>query len=826
MGTAAVVGHRAPAPSIYAGILLCSVAVLMQEILLTRIFSLTIWYHFAYLAISTALLGFGAAGSLLAARPQLLGRGADRRAAIWAGSAGLSLLIALWILAPRPIDPNKLLSEPLSTFAGLLGYYALVAIPFFLAGLAVVAPLAAHPERANRLYAADLLGAGLGCSAAVAALTWMDGAASVAVCAGIFLAAASCYTPVPREKLAAGILSAALMLGSPFAERVVHFLPSESKVLGAALRDPKTEVLFTQWSAVNRVDVFRPALQFGGWWGGFGVSDAFEGRRPKVLEIQYDGHNGTSVYQAQDAKLLRFLDHHILRTPYELIEHPRVLIIGVGGGVDVLNAVRRGAKKVVGVDLQPITIDLHHGLLAEWTGGVMQRPEVELVAAEGRNYVRSQDAKWDIIQLTAVDTFSAQTTGAYVLAESYLYTLEAMEDYLGHLSEDGLVSMVIGDGAYHDERLPTPLSSRLALTALRALERNGVESPREHILVLAKFEPLKPGSWHDPEATRGIYPQNLIVKKKPFTKGELQRVRKFAASNGFLLLAEPGSKATPLARLLTAPIERLPDLLADQPFVLDPVTDDDPFFFSVLPWSSLITGERIVWQFPGSTTGQLMLVMMLTQALLLGALLILLPLSRVKREQLPRKDSIRYLLYFLGLGVGFLLVEISFVQKYVLVLGYPTYSLSVTIFSLLVFAALGANLSRRFFDRPRRFLRVLLLSTVGLIVAEVLMMPWIRDALLGTSLAVRIAFTMLLQLPLGVVLGMFFPTGLEIVRKVDPTFVPWAWAINGVGSVIATVLAVILGMEIGFAGVALVAAGIYAIGTLAMLSALKETSGS
>ena len=147
-------------------------------------------------------------------------------------------------------------------------------------------------------------------------------------------------------------------------------------------------------------------------------------------------------------------------------------------------------------------------------------------------------------------------------------------------------------------------------------------------------------------------------------------------------------------------------------------------------------------------------------------------------------------------------------------------------FSLLVFAALGANLSRRFFDRPRRFLRVLLLSTVGLIVAEVLMMPWIRDALLGTSLAVRIAFTMLLQLPLGVVLGMFFPTGLEIVRRVDPTFVPWAWAINGVGSVIATVLAVILGMEIGFAGVAVVAAGIYAIGTLAMLSALKETSRS
>src|SRR5262245_9053181 len=214
-------GARRPAAPLYAGIALCSVGVLMQEILLTRIFSLTIWYHLAYLTISTALLGFAAAGSLLARRPGLLAHGARTLAANSAAGAGVALLVALWLLGPRPIDPAGLGAGSWRLFLGLLGYYVAVAVPFGLGGLAVAAPLTAHPERADRLYAADLLGAGLGCLAAVAALTFTDGAAAATLCAAVFAAAAVCYAPRARQRLGFAGLALALVLAAPFADRVL-----------------------------------------------------------------------------------------------------------------------------------------------------------------------------------------------------------------------------------------------------------------------------------------------------------------------------------------------------------------------------------------------------------------------------------------------------------------------------------------------------------------------------------------------------------------------------------------------------------------------------
>jgi len=800
----------APGRHVYAGIALCSMGVLMQEVLLTRIFSLTIWYHLAYLTISTALLGFAAAGSLLAARPAWLGPGVERRAARFAAGAGLALLLALWILGPRPIEPDLLLVEPLESFLGLLAYYALVVPPFLLAGLAIAAPLSAFPERASPLYAADLLGAGCGCLLAVAALQWGDGAGAVAICASLFVGAAACYETEPGSVRRYTALAALLLLLSPVAHRAIEFLPAESKALGAALRDPQTEMMFTRWSPVNRVDVYQnPANSWGGWWGREGLSPRYRGPRPRTLSIQYDAHNGTDVYEWKDGDSLRILDHHVLTTPYALRPQRRVLAIGVGGGIDVQNALRHGATRVTGVDLQPITIELHREILGGWTGRLAERPGVELVAAEGRHHVRSTSERYDLVQITAVDTFSAQTSGAYVLAESYLYTVEAFEDYLKKLSEDGMISVILGDLLYREEVAP-PLVTRLALVAREALDRSGVEDTRGHLLLVAA-----------PKAFSAV--QNLIVKKTPFTPRELARVRRFAASHGFLIPLAPDASLSPaIARVVHAAPGELGAVLAEQPFALEPTSDDRPFFFNVMRWGNLLGGDQIFWMFPGSATGLLVLVMMLGQALVLGALLVFLPLARVGVGRLGAVRTLGFLLYFLGLGLGFLMIEISFVQKYVLVLGYPTYSLSVTIFSLLVFAAAGAFLSRRGWSRPRRFLGLTLLATAVLVVGEVALLPWLRDASLAWPLAARIALTVALQCPLGIALGVYFPTGLELLRRAEPRLIPWAWAVNGVASVVATVLAVILGIELGFSRVALVAVAVYAVGTLALISALPR----
>jgi len=804
----------------YAGILLCSVGVLMQEILLTRIFSFTIWYHLAYVTISTALLGFGAAGSVLSAFPELLRGNPGRLAARCAAASGIALLTSMWVLGRAPLSPDRMLTEPGFFFLGLFGYYAVVLVPFLLAGVAVATPLSAHPAQVNRLYAADLFGAALGCGAAVAALSFLDGAGALVVCAAVLIGAGAFYALPNAGALVYAALALGVLLGTPFASRVFQFIPTETKALGFSLRQPGTKMFFTQWSPVNRVDLYGDAHPMG-FWSVVGLSHNYRGTFPSTLSIQYDGHNGSNVYRVEGPDSLALLDRHILRTPYVLRESPQVLVIGVGGGIDVQNALRRGAKSVTGVELQPITVKLHNGLLAAWTGGLFQRPEVHLVAGEGRHYVRSHSDVYDIVQITAVDTFSAQTTGAYVLAESYLYTVEAFEDYLAHLSDEGVLSIVMGDALYRDPTLASPLATRLVMIAKRALELRGASDTSAYLALVG--QPMPSIFPVDESPIQGGIVEDLLVKRTPFTAEEVGRIRAFADENGFVVVLAPGVPSdAPVAQLVRASPAEFPRLLGRQPFVLDPVTDERPFFYHVLPWSALLSDEHLLWYVPGSSTGQIMLVIMLVQALVLGCALILLPLLRGARGQLSRRMTRGFLLYFLCLGIGFLLIEISFVQKYVLLLGYPTYSLSVTICSLLVFASLGSALSRLRWARPRTFLLHLMGLTVGLVALEVATLPVIRDSFLASSLATRIGVTCALQIPLGIALGMYFPLGVELLGQYERRLVPWAWGINGVASVVSSVLAVILGMTIGFSGVALVAAATYVVGTTALLSVLPR----
>lgn len=826
-------------PRVYVAIALCSGAVLMQEVLLTRVFSFTIWYHLAYLTISTALLGFGAAGSLLAAFPAIMRVGGRRVAAWGAVCAALSLLFAIYLLGPRPLDPLNLISEPGAFTLGLFAYYVTVTIPFLFAGVSVVAPLRAYPLDVNRLYAADLFGAGLGCLGAVLALKVTSAAVALTVCALMFILGALLYADKKAWSFAYAAGAVVLLAAAPAYVHFVHFVPAPSKAMGIHIRQPGTEILYTQWSPVNRVDLYSMKNPYLTFWAGVGRGKGYKGPLPKGLSLQYDAHNGTALYSMDDPDAFKLLDHHLLRLPYVIKKSPDVMVVGVGGGIDIVNAFHHGAHSVTGVELQPITTKLltQNEMVRKWTHDFFLRPDLTLIADEGRHYIRSHSQTYDLIQQTATDTFSAQSTGAYVLAESYLYTVEAMRDYLSRLKEDGLITIVLGDLFQKGETGPAPLVTRLALAAREAVEQSGASHPESHIIVISdeQEQVVTNGTWAAPESFRSTPARqtvhivhSLLVKKSPFTNEEIKAIRAYACDSGFQVTAGPdNADSTPLAQLLHADSKDRDTLLAAQPYHLKPVTDDTPFFFHVLPWTSILTGERTVWNFPGSTTGQLILLIMLAQALILGSVLILVPLGqRVRRGVLSTRVAFGSTLYFIGLGVGFMLIEISFVQKYVLLLGYPTYSLSITIFSLLIFAALGAYLCPRFWKRMPRFFIALLAVTVAFILAEVAVLPVVRESFLAASLPVRILVTVLLQLPLGVCLGMYFPSGVEMLRGYSPELIPWAWAVNGVASVVSLVLAVILGMSIGFSGVALVAAGVYIVGTVSLLAAVRNARQS
>lgn len=806
---------------ICAALLMASTALLTLEVSLTRLFSFTVWYHFAYLTISVALLGFGSSGAIVAAFPQLLRRSGHHVVVGALVGAALLTAVALEVLVRFPLKIEDLWTAPLAFSASLLGYYGIVGTPFFLAGFGISVPFAAYPRSMGRLYFWDLLGAALGCMLAVSCVEPLGIPGLIIMAAGLLLLAAAALNVGVGSRRATGLLVTATLLtvglGVPIGNRL-EIKVTATKAPATFRSAVKGEDTYTKWTALNRVDAagwdHPTTMQY--WLGA--AMRSYRGPLPKVAGVTYDGSNGSNIYSFSGTfDDYAMLEHHLLRTPYIILMQPNVLVIGVGGGIDMMNAIKQGARHVTGVELQPQTVYLLKDALRKFTGGFYDRPDVTLLAGEGRHFVRKTDQTFDLIQITAVDTFAAQATGAYVLAESYLYTVEAAQDYLGHLSANGLVSMVVGDILYQDG-FP-PLITRLGLNSYRALERAGAAHPENHIMVVGVLNP-----------TGNARYQDILVKKAAFTPAEVNAVKTFVESQGFDVLYAPqdSTRVTyPLTPVLGANEHTREQALEREWFDAGAVYDRNPFFYNSFKWHnfSLSPAKGLLMIFPGSFVGQLVLLLMLAQSLLLGTLLIVLPLLRGAREGLRVQRVLSYLGYFLALGVGFMFIEISFVQSFVLFLGSPTYALSVTIFSLLLFASMGSFLSTRLGGSPAKTLQRLVLIVAGLVVVYAFGLASLFDAFLHVEFIPRIVIAIAVQLPIGLTLGMFMPLGIACIAREHPRLVPWAWGINGVGSVVGTTLAVIIAMSWGFRVVALLAAALYVLGTTLVVRATRDAEG-
>lgn len=541
---------------------------------------------------------------------------------------------------------------------------------------------------------------------------------------------------------------------------------------------------------------------------GLGISPRYAGEGPPFYMIGHDGDSCAVMYQWDGrSESLEFLRHHVISLPYLLVQSPEVLAIGLGGGVDALNAILHGARSFVGVEINPMTMLAGREIFDGFNGGVLNHPSVEPVVAEGRGFLRSRGSRYDLIEINSVDTLSALSTGAYVISESYLYTADAIADYLAHLKPDGVFAMVVGD-------VNTPWESprhtlRLASIVRRALEERGVREPSRHVIVAA---------------SPGVVPLiHTLVRNEPFTDAALEPVDRFVGEQGFEYWHRPGRTLETLAsQILSWAPQRLETFYARHPLNLRPTTDDSPFFFNFYKWRTLladVSSARLDYQ-RAYATGQVVLLVMLVQSSLFAALLILLPLVRVPRmgggTALQRAA---WLAYFSALGAGFILLEISFIQRFVLFLGHPTYALTVVLLSLLVFTGIGSWLTDRARDGFTEKLPARLALLVVLVAAYLVVVPRILDALLGAPIAVRVAVAIALLAPLGLVLGGFLPLGVRVVERTNPQLVPWAWAVNGCATVVGTILAVIGGMTWSFTAVAMAACAIYAAGVLALLGA-------
>ena len=797
---AAPAAEPVPYPMLFRGIFLVCFATLLFEVSLIRVLSFTIWHHFGYVVISTALLGFGASGSYLALRPATGTANLARTLWLLTITAALTVAGVIAFVVLAPLDPMQIFGEPTQALR-FVGYQLVATVPFFFSGVVIALALRAGATRVDRLYFWDLVGAGLGCGLAVPLMDWLSPPGAVIVSAAAFALSASVFARSRGQRLVGTGLGVVLLLASLGAERL-PFKPATSKELGTQLM-VGFEPHFFDWKALFRTDVVRDAFwpdRKGKMWG---LSDT----APEQIErpayfIHHDATAGTGIYDLRKDFELDHLPYHVLRFPYLVANpQPRVLVIGVGGGRDVIAAMQFGASHVTGVELDPLAVRLLREDMNELLGGFFRRPEIELVAGEGRHFVHTTDQQFDVIQLTGVDTLSAESSGAYVLSENFLYTKEAFHDYFDRLQPGGILSFAMGNSNPNAPKA----GGRLVAIAGEALRARGITDPEQHVAVVD---------------SKALYVE-VMIKTTPYTPEEVEQIAAEAARLNFTPLLLPGHTQQPVfQKLLTTGGAEQRRVLDDLRYTVSPTSDDRPFFYMFYRWRDL---ARAGWGVlgPSHTTalGQIVLGLLVVTLSALGAVLILGPLLVMRRRQtnVPSRARLGILGYFLAIGLGFMLFEISLIQRFVLFLGYPTYSLTVTLFSLLIFLGCGSYLSRWWVGREA----VVLPVAVGLIAlltfAYVKGLPVVQASFIGQPILVRALITVALLAPLGLVLGMFFPLGIRHAERVHPDLVPWAWGINGCASVTGGVLTVVLAITLGFTAVWTISLGIYALGVAALL---------
>jgi hypothetical protein len=499
-----------------------------------------------------------------------------------------------------------------------------------------------------------------------------------------------------------------------------------------------------------------------------------------------------------------------------------VLIVGAAGGHEVLASMHFDAAHIDAVELNPVTHSLVTDEFADYAGRLAEKPGVNYVEGDGRSFLARSDDTYNLVWYPAPDSYSATnaaTAGAYVLSESYLYTSETIKDSLEHAGNNGIVATQYGEFDYENKPNRT---TRYVATARHALGELGVDDPGRHILV---------ATTEVPGGGVGSALSTILVKAKPFTDAEVDRF--LTALTGVprsTLRYAPGHPVPreSVTEVATLSGDRLDTWYDTYPYDVRPITDDSPFFWHFTPFGDVLAdfGEPIDRQDFEVAVGERVLLLLLAIAALFAAVFLLLPFVRIRRiwSELPRKRTSA--VYFTALGLGFMFFEITLIQRLILFLGYPTYSLTVTLAAILLSTGVGALLSSRYQARAGHAAWVLLGALAVLTLFYEVGLTPVTDALLGLPFWARVVVAFGVLAPLGVCLGAFMPLGLGAVAGITKhprEYVAWGWAVNGFASVIGAVLTTILAMALGFGVVLVVALIVYGIAVLALRGLLRAT---
>ncbi|VAX15194.1 FIG00933687: hypothetical protein, partial [hydrothermal vent metagenome] len=806
---------------LYFSIFTISVAILGYEILLMRLFSIAQWSHFAYMVISLALLGFGASGTFIAiARKWILPRFGS--AYILNAALFSFAMIGCYAVAQRiPFNPLEIAWDKIQ-WLYLCQMYLVLSVPFFFAANCIGLALANFGERIGEIYRADLLGAGSGALGITLCLFYFSPSASLKLLGGLGFIAAGL---VAFDKglfhsrwLAVGLIIFGSVASALIPNAWVNPRISQYKSLSQYMQVPGTKIVEERYSPLGLLTVVESAVIPFRYAPGLSLNNVTE--PPSQIAIFTDADSISVITKSgADMSELSFLDSMTSALPYHIIKDPDTLVLGAGGGMDVLQALYHNAKSVDAVELNPQVVSLVKDTFSDFAGNIYNRNNVQVHIAEARGFVAASLKKYDLILLSLIDSFAASSAGVHAMNESYIYTTEAFTEYIKGLNPEGVLAVT------RWLKLPPRDTLKLFATAVAALEERGIKDPGSMLALI-----------RSPNTT------TLLLKNGAFTEKENNAIRNFCESRSFDTAYYPGMQKEEANRLnvLRKPyfFEGASAILGkdrksffrNYKFDIKPATDDRPHFFNFFKWSSAPEFFSLIKRggAPLVEWGYLILVLTLIQALFISVVLIVLPLKALKTRAKPRRDKSRVIVYFTSLGLAFMFVEIAFIQKFILFLSHPIYAVAVVLSSFLIFAGLGSGFSARMADRysghNSLFLRLTPVEiAVGFIIVVALThlvsLPYLFNWFSYFPDTVKIIASVLLLSPLAFFMGMPFPLGLSRVAEMTPELVPWAWGVNGCASVISAALATLLAVHFGFSVVVTIAMILYSVAAFSMRKA-------
>ena len=788
----------------YISIALLSAGSLAYEILLMRLFSIIQWHHFAYMIIALALLGYGASGTIVSILQRRL---LENYRMAYFGCVilfGLSAIICFQLAQHIPFNAEEILWDKRQILF-LLANFLILMLPFFFAASGICLSFVQYQKKVSSIYAIDLVGAGIGSLSIIVVLFVMSpqwALISIGIM-GVITAAIAAIELNNNYKIwtVSGLVLISGMLflyGQSFELNI-----SPYKSLLQTLRVEGANVVKERSSPLGYISVVQnhnvPLRHAPG------LSLNSEVEPLNQLGVFTDADNMTVITQyPADLKQLAYLDQTTSALPYHLSEVNKVLIIGAGTGADVLQAKYHHVDSIDAVEMNQQIVDLVKHDYRDYSGDIYASENTSVHLAEARDYLARSQQHYNLIQLALVDAFNASSSGLYALNESYLYTTEALTEYYNKLEPDGYLAIT------RWLKLPPRDTLKLFATAVDALYKAGVNSPRNQLVLIR--------SWQT---------STLLIKKGQFNNREIEKITDFCNRRLFDLAYTPSlSKAqTNRYNILAEPYlyigatsllsDKRDDYLTQYKFKLEPATDDRPYFNHYLKWSSII--EIFNLRDKGGMSliewGYIILIATMAVAVVSSVVLILVPLLifRMTNTQSKSIKSSQVIYYFFAIGLAFLFIEIAFIQKFFQFLHHPIYAITTMLFAFLVFSGLGSQWSTKIFSNHNTQNKIVFITLMIALICLIYMfvLNYLFYYLANLAVFLKVLVSVCLIAPLAFFMGMPFPVALASIAKYESQLIPWAWGINGAASVVSAVLATLLAIHFGFTMVIMLAALLY-----------------